>query len=203
MANSMNMIDIIFIVIFAFSMFVGFARGFVGEIISLAALIAAVFIAVYFTEPFSRYIMDTATVQNFVNQATESVGVDTSKPISYFAYGIAFGILFFCTLIVGTVVNSIMNIFLQTGVLGLGNRFLGALFGLARGYVFSIVIILIVQLSPLELETLWQQSKFVNAFQPQVLWLASYISPSLNNLKQRLGGTIQDMGAKLQGFTSQ
>lgn len=197
----MNWVDYIIIGIFFFSMLIGFSRGFVKEVISLAALIAAFIIASRYTNALATTFTSSASVQNAVNQASAAIGVSTSQPVSYFALGLSFSVLFFGTLIIGSIVGYVANIFFQIGLLGLGNRLLGGVFGLGRGFILNLVLIFLVQLSPLAKEVWWQQSQLVGSFQPAVVWLGNIVSPSLANLKAKLGQGLDSLGGQLKDAT--
>lgn len=190
--QGMNAVDILILAIICISIFLGFARGFISEIISLLSLIAAFVIAIAFTHPLATYFNGTAMVQSAVSSTTNAIGTSTATPVSYMTIAISFAILFFATLIVGSIIKTILNLMIQRGFLGFGNRILGAGFGLVRGYLFVLALIFMVQLSPLAKETWWTQSKTVPYFQPQVVWLGSIVSPALDNLKSTFGTTIDD-----------
>ncbi|MFW8696320.1 CvpA family protein, partial [Mesorhizobium japonicum] len=83
--------------------------------------------------------------------------------VSYAALAISFGLLFAGTVIAGSIVGYVLNIAFQTGILGFGNRILGAGFGLCRGFIICLVIIFVVQLTPLGSEPWWHQSQIVIA----------------------------------------
>ena len=202
MTASLNWVDYIIIAIFFLSMMSGFFRGFVKEIVSLATLIAAFIIAVMFSNSLAEMFTHTQSVQNAVNQASSTMGSTASQSVSYLAIGLSFILLFIGTIIVGAIISSILNLAFQTGILSIGNRFMGAIFGLVRGFIFNIVLIFLVQLTGFASTDAWQQSQLVKTFQPQVEWLAQVVSPSLANLKDRFGQTIEGVGSKIQSVTS-
>ena len=201
MAN-LTWVDYILLAIFFFSILSGFARGFVREIIGLAALIAAFIIAAMFAQPLAEYFTQSASVQGVVNQASSTIGVNAAKPVTYMAIGVSFAVLFAVTLLIGTLIAYFMNAIFQAGMLGLGNRLLGGLFGLGRGFLLNLVLIFIVQLSPLGNQPIWQQSEVVIWYQPWVQWLGGIVSPTLANLKTKLGNTVQDVNSSLQNMTN-
>lgn len=199
--GGMGLIDVLIIVIIGLSILMGFARGFISEVISLLSLIAAIFIAVTFTNPLATYFTGTETVRGVVSQTSSVIGVSTAQPVSYVAIGISFAILFVVVLIIGAIIKMILNLAFQTGILGFGNRILGAGFGFVRGLLFVMVFIFLVQLSPLAQQSWWQQSRYVPLFQPSVVWLASIVSPALENLKNTFGNSIEGATSAIQNMT--
>lgn len=196
--SNLNWIDYIILLIFFFSIIAGFIRGFVKEVVSLITLVAAFVIATMFSNALAQLFTSHPSVQNAVSQATTSLGVDTAQPVSYIALGISFALLFAGTIIVGMIVSFFLNFAFKSGVLGIGNRLLGGIFGLVRGYIINLALIFVVQLTPLGTQASWSQSQFVNMYQPAVQWLGNIVSPSLANLKARFEQTIQNFGSQLQ-----
>jgi membrane protein required for colicin V production len=201
MAN-LSWVDYIFLAIFFFSILSGFARGFVREVIGLGALIAAFVLAALFAQPLAEYFTSSAPVQGVVNQASSAIGVSAAKPVTYMAIGVSFSVVFAATLLVGALFGYLMNAIFQTGILGLGNRLLGGLFGLGRGFLLNLVLIFIVQLPPIGAQAMWQQSEVVIWYQPWVQWLGGIVSPTLATLKNKLGNSVQDVGSSIQNMTN-
>lgn len=200
--SGLNIIDIIILIIFFSSMLIGFARGLISELVSLITLIAAFALAAMFASPLANAITGNASVQSMVSQSSNAIGMSTAQPVSYAALGISFGLIFAGVVIVGSIMKAILNIAFQTGILGLGNRIFGAAFGFCRGFIINLVIIFLVQLSPLVTQPVWQQSQLVREYQPAVQWLGNMVSPALANLKSKFSGTLQGVTSSFQGITS-
>jgi membrane protein required for colicin V production len=201
MAN-FNWVDYIIVAIFILSILAGFGRGLVKEVVSLITLIAAFVVAIMFANPLATAFTSSSSVQNAVSQASTAIGASAAQPVSYLALGLSFGLLFAGTIIAGAIISSILNLAFQTGILGIGNRILGGVFGFFRGYIINLVMIFLVQLSPLGSQSWWQQSQLVGAFQPQVAWLGDLVSPSLANLKAKFGQTLQGVNSSIQNMTN-
>ena len=197
----LNFIDYILLAVFAFSILVGFGRGFVREVVSLATLIVSVVVAIAFANPVAMSFTSSPGVQSAVSQASSAIGVNTAQPVSYIAIGISFAVLFAGTITIGAIIGFFLNFAFQTGMLGVGNRILGAMFGFARGFILNMVIIFVFQLTPFVGAVWWQQSQLVNSFQPAVNWLGAAIAPGLTNLKDRFGKTLNDMNSTIQNIT--
>lgn len=196
--SNLNWVDYIILGIFFLSTLSGLAKGFVREIISLITWIAAFVVAVMFSNALATYFTSSDTVQNMVNQSTTAIGVSTAQPVSYVAIAISFALLFAGTAIIGSIIGYFINIAFQAGILGIGNRLLGAIFGLVRGFIINLVLIFVVQLTPFSAQPWWQQSQLVVSFQPAVAWLGGIVSPSLANLKEKFGKTLQDVNSSIQ-----
>lgn len=201
--SNLNWVDYVFLIIFFFSIVSGMARGFVKEIVSLITLIAAFVVAILFASPLASVFTSSASVQNAVSQASNAINVNTAQPVSYVAIAISFALLFAGTVIIGAILSSILNVAFQTGILGLGNRILGGVFGFVRGFIVNLVIIFVMQLTPIADESWWQQSQVVSQYQPAVQWLANIVSPGLASLKEKFGNVVQDVDATLQNSVSQ
>lgn len=200
--QSYNWVDYIFIAIFAFSALAGFGRGFVREVVSVVTLIAAFVVATMFSNALALKFTTSPGVQTVVNQASSAIGVNTAQPVSYMAIGLSFGLLFAGTVIVGSLIGFFLNIAVSTGMLGMGNRLLGAGFGIARGFIINLVLIFVVQLTPISAEAWWGQSSLVHSYQPAVVWLGNIVSPSLADLKTKMTQTLQNVGGSLQNMTN-
>jgi len=199
---NLNIIDLIFLIIILCAVGAGFVRGLISEVVSLVTLIAAIFIAVTFANPVARLFTSSGSVQQVVSQSTTTMGVDTSTSVSYLALGLSFTLLFIATLMLGMIVRVLLNVAFQAGIVGVGNRIFGALFGLVKAYLYLVVIVFIVQLSPINNQSWWQSSTIVIGLQPSVQWLGSIVSPTLNSLKSKLGDTLQNVNTKLQDMTN-
>lgn len=189
--SNLNWVDLVILAIFLISVLAGLMRGLVKEIISLATWIAAIFIAVMFSSKLAMLFTSTQPVQSMVSSTSTSIGSSTAHPVSLLAIGISFLILFIGTMIIGAIINYIISSAMSSIGLGLINRLLGAVFGLARGFLIVVVAIFLVELSSIQQNPWWQQSQFVDNFQPAVKWLSDLVSPSLANLKVKMSETIQ------------
>ncbi|OGT37492.1 MAG: hypothetical protein A3F11_02420 [Gammaproteobacteria bacterium RIFCSPHIGHO2_12_FULL_37_14] len=198
--DNMNWVDYIFVIIFVVSVLVGFKRGLIKEVISIVAIIAALVIASLFADRLAATFMNYPAVKNFINWASNLIGMDTTQPVSYFALLLSFCVLFALTMIVGSIASRIFSIGLDVGILSIGNHLLGGVFGLIRGFIYVLVVIFLVQLTPLKKESWWQQSTFVNQYQPYVAKLIEFVSPAIAAIeeKTKIGETLKETGQKIQ-----
>lgn len=198
---TLNLMDFLILIIFGVSILVGFGRGLVREVISIVTIIAAFFIAITFTNQLATALGGNASVQTMIDQSTNMVGTSTAQPASYAIYVIAFAILFVGTLIIGSILSRVLNLAFQGGVLGIGNRLLGGVFGFVRGFFLNLILIFVVQLTPMGSGAMWAQSQFVQSFQPAVGWLSQLAAPTLNNIKGKMEKTMHDTSDQLDALT--
>ena len=107
------------------SVLTAFQKGFVRELIALAALIAGLIIA---TLEYER----------------ASVWFDDLTRSHQAAQGLAFLTLFLGTLLVGAVISGIAGKLIKQAGIQKFDRFVGALFGLVRGVAFDCVLLLVM-----------------------------------------------------------
>ncbi len=201
MTSNLNWLDYVFLAIFAFSVLAGFGRGLVKEIVSLASLVAGFVVATMFASPLAQQFTSSAAVQNVVTDASNTIGMNAAQPVSYAAIGISFGLLFAGTVLVGALIGFFLNMAFSVGILGIGNRILGALFGLGRGAIINLVIIFMLQMTAVNAQSWWQQSTVVQQYQPAVAWLGNLVAPGFANLKQKANDTLQNVNSKIQTIT--
>ncbi|TAK74305.1 MAG: CvpA family protein [Gammaproteobacteria bacterium] len=201
MAN-MNWVDYAILGVFFLSTLAGFGRGFVKEMISLSTLIAAFFVASKFSNSLAASFASSSTVQNAMGGMGDTMGQVASQSVPYVALGVSFLVLFVGTIIFGSLIGFFINMAFQAGILGIGNRLLGAIFGLARGFIINLVLVFIVQLTPASEHASWQQSQMVHTLQPSVQWLNGIVSPGLAHLKATVGQQLQGVGSQVQDVSN-
>ncbi len=199
--ETLNWVDYIIVFIFAFSVISGFSRGFIREMISLLVVVAAFVAATIYAHPLAQSFTSSDVVQNVVSTANSATGVNASQPVSYLAVGISFGLVFAGVYIVGAVIGFIVNLIFSFGVIGLLNRMLGAVFGLARGFIITIVVIFMVQLTAANEQPWWKKSTLVPQFEPYVAELGTYVAPGLESIKQKAGASMQNISNTVQSIT--
>ena len=123
----MVIMDWVALVIGVVSALIGLKRGFTREVLSLATWVLAVVVATTFSDRLALLLAQWIH--------TESWRLAT-----------AFGILFVLTLIVGAMLNHVLSEFVR--MLGLGglDRTMGVLFGLLRGAVVIILLLVLARI---------------------------------------------------------
>ncbi len=148
----MSWFDLVIVAIIVISALISLIRGFVKESISLASWVVAGFIAFRYFTPMASLL------EPFV----ESPTIQT---------GIAFSILFVCSLIVGATVNFMAsNLVTKTGLSGT-DKSLGVVFGAARGVLIVTMLVLLAGLTPMPNEAWWQDSATVEYFADIAIWI--------------------------------
>lgn len=150
----MAIVDWVIVGIVILSSLISIKRGFVREAMSLATWIAALIIGRLFASQLSTLLtgyIDTPSVR----------------------LGIAFAVLFAATLIVGAMVNHILSEFIKRTGLSGTDRVFGMVFGLLRGGVIVLVLVLILHPTPVAQDAWWQDSLFI----PQVVEVVEWLWP--------------------------
>jgi len=187
----LNWVDYVFIAILAFSILTGFSRGFVKEIISLITLCAAIILASIFATTLAATLVNSHSMQGLTTQASAAIGADASQPVSYAAIGISFALIFAGTVMIGAMLSFFINLVFTVGVIGFGNRILGAAFGVCRGVLLSLAIIFVVQLTSFAKQEWWGQSLVVKRALPVVAQLGEFVSPGVEKFIQDAYESIQ------------
>lgn len=153
-------IDFIILGIILVSALISLIRGFVREAFSLAVWMLAFWISWTFFRDLSL------RMESFI--ATPSVRL-----------GVAFVILMILSLTVGGLVNYlVIRLINSTGLSG-SDRFIGMIFGIARGVLFMAILVLFAGLTPLPQDPWWQQSILIPYFQELALWLKDLLPPDV------------------------
>ncbi len=152
-----SLTDWILLLVLFVSMVVGFWRGLVYEVLSLAGWVAAFILAQWFAS-------DVIVWLPFLKSAAEPL-----------QYAIAFVVVFIASLFAAGMVSWLIKMLVETVGLRPVDRSLGALFGLARGMVLLLALTVVVQLTGFSTEVWWK-----NAHGP--IWL----NASLDRLKPLL-----------------
>jgi membrane protein required for colicin V production len=153
-------IDFIILGIILVSALISLIRGFVREAFSLAVWVLAFWISWTFFRDLSL------RMESFI--ATPSVRL-----------GVAFVVLMILSLTVGGLVNYlVIRLINSTGLSG-SDRFIGMIFGIARGVLFMAILVLFAGLTPLPQDPWWQQSVLIPYFQELALWLKDLLPPEV------------------------
>lgn len=200
----LNWVDYLILLIFLFACLSGFSRGFVKEIASLITLVAAFFLAAMYAESMSTIFTHTQTAQEAVSSISQATGINTEKPASYLAIAASFAIIFIGVTLIGSILGNFLGMATNVmPVINLGNRLMGGLFGLGKGFLINTSVIFVLQLTPIGGQPWWTGSTLVREFQPAVSWLGSYVSPALSGISstvnqawEHVNSTLQNSGAR-------
>ncbi|MCR8921725.1 CvpA family protein [Dasania sp. GY-MA-18] len=148
----MNWADWVLVGIIGLSCLISIKRGFFKEAISLGIWALAFFVAVTFHEQLA------VLLQNSIS--TVSI-----------RYLVAFGVLFGATLIVGSMVNYLFSELVKMTGLSGTDRALGVVFGLARGVIIVMAILIFTpMLVPVKQDAWWNESLLIPQFLLMETW---------------------------------
>lgn len=151
----MNWADWAIVSILVLSALISITRGFVKEALSLATWVAAVIVAMIFGERLAVLLIDHIATPSLRELA-------------------AFAILFIATLLVGAMVSYLIGALVRVTGLSGTDRLLGMLFGLARGLIVVMaLLILLPGVLPVTQDNWWQESALITYFLKFETWARS------------------------------
>jgi membrane protein required for colicin V production len=169
----MTTFDWIVIAIVVLSTLIAFARGVVRELIALAAWIAGIVGAVLFTPTVGAMLPEIA-------------GHPAVR------YVVAFLLIFIGALVLGALIAWPLSRAIRAAGLGFVDRFLGSLFGLARGIALMLAFVFVAGLTPLPRTEWWQSSALIPPLVAGVYALRPHLPAELaGRLDYSPGGTRQ------------
>ena len=148
----MTAFDFIAIGVIAISVAFGFWRGLVREVLSLLSWIAAFWLARLFAGVVAGWM-----------------------PSSWTHQGLRYAIGFIAVMLVSVLVLSLMSVLVArlVKVAGLtaSDRMLGAVFGVLRGLLFVVVLVLAGGMTSEPREPYWRKALFSKPLQTMALWV--------------------------------
>lgn len=142
----MNWADWAILAILAISSLISLKRGFVKEALSMLNWVLAFVVAVTFRDQLSALLAEQITTPSVRDM-------------------VAFGILFALTLIVGAMVNYLLSEMVRMTGLSGTDRLFGTLFGLVRGLIVVMAILLLVpSIIPIDEDSWWLESALIPQF---------------------------------------
>jgi membrane protein required for colicin V production len=148
----MPIIDIIIAVAVATSVVVGIFRGFVKEAISIAALLLAIWAALYFGPA--------------VGNVSES-WLSSDELQKWFGRVLVFAVILSLGGLLGWGISKIIRMSALSGM----DRFLGALFGAGRGILLVAVAIIGGQFAGFDAEDWWMESRLIPQLEVVAEWI--------------------------------
>ncbi len=163
----MNWADWTILAILAVSSLISIKRGFVKEALSVACWALAFVIAAVFSNPLAGLLENSISTPSLRNLS-------------------AFAILFVATLVVGAMVNYLIGELIKMTGLSGTDRLFGMIFGLARGVIVVMAILIFLPgLLPVESDAWWQSSLLIPnflAFEDWARSAASSVGSAVYNL---------------------
>lgn len=169
-SEPMNWADWAIVVILTLSSLISLARGFIKEAFSLFIWVAALVAANFFSHRLEHLLLNSI--------ATPSLRAMT-----------AFAGIFIAVLIVGALLNYLVGMLVKATGLSGTDRVLGVCFGLIRGLLIILILLIYVpSFVPIKKDPWYQESTLIPYFEPYetpVRTLAGQISGWLSSLMSK------------------
>ena len=156
----MTIFDYAIVVIIAISCLVSIIRGLLKEVFSLGAWVIAGFV--------------TFTVSSRLSVLVPGVIESPTIRVAVTAFIVFILTLFLC----GAINFLIHKAMAKVGLSGT-DRLLGVMFGVVRGVVVVVVLVMLAGLTPIPQESWWRSSLMVGYFVPVAEWIQSYLPDDL------------------------
>jgi membrane protein required for colicin V production len=173
-------IDFIIMLIFFLNIALGVIRGLLKEIVSIIAVFIALLVAIKFTVPLNSLLTSLAGFQDVLTSVTHFGKMNAQGPLSLFSFGVSFLILFFPTFFIGEAINyygALAPLFVVFPLLGLLEKILAGLLGFVRGYIFNLIFILILGLTPVVSSPGWSNSALIPQLMPKANEIGGMVKP--------------------------
>jgi len=148
--------DWIVVAVIVLSTLFAFLRGLIRELFALAAWIAGIVAALAFTPQVADWLPAAIS----------------SPPIRYL---IAFMVIIVAALLAGALIAWPLRKAVHAAGLGFADRFLGSIFGLARGVLVVLAFVLLAGLTALPRTEWWQNSALAGPLTVAALALTPYL----------------------------
>ncbi len=158
-----NYFDIAIVVIIVITALIGFMRGLVWMGIFLATWTAAILLAI-----------------RFKDDVAQALPIKLSSEVMQ--TGVAALLIFLGVLIAGAIINFLLHKLVNAIGLGTFDRILGTGLGIALGALAITLLTMLLSLTELPNQEMWQKSKFIPKFQESAAWLQTLIPENLNEI---------------------
>lgn len=165
MFDVLPIVDWLILGVIAVSALISLVRGFVREALSLATLVGAIVIARLFGSQVATLF-------------TDYLGEPSLRLLA------AYALLFVTTMLVGGMINHLFGGLVDVTGLSGTDRFLGAIFGAARGALIIVVAVAILSRMPVTEDTWWQESKLIPSFVDAANRVQDLIFSSMDSKEQ-------------------
>lgn len=162
MVSAMTIFDYAVFTVLGLSVGLGWWRGFVYELLSIAGWIAAFIVARFFAQEASLW-------------APDWMGASETKMV------VAYIGLFIGTLIICGIVAWLLSKLVRVAGLGLIDRLMGAIFGLVRGLALVLIMVLLAGLTPLPKKTFWRDAWSSQTWQSVAVFSKRFLPETLAN----------------------
>lgn len=156
----MTSFDYLFLAILGASTIIGLVRGLLKELLSLIAYVVAFMAAIWWGPTASGWL--TSIIENALLRTA-----------------VSYGAVFIIALLLFGLLNMTLSALIEHSGLGVADHGFGAIFGLLRGIVFSLLLVILAGYTELPKEPWWQEARLSGAAVQGVQNLKQYIPSSL------------------------
>jgi membrane protein required for colicin V production len=151
----LNVADYALLTVLAVSMGIGLWRGFIVEVLSLTAWVAAFWLTVAFGSTVSAWFggIESPSARFFLGHAA----------------------VFLAVLLAGSAITWLIGRAIAGSGLSTTDRLLGIGFGFARGVVLACVAVLLMGFTPAPKDTWWRESRLLPRAQTGAEWMAEFL----------------------------
>ena len=160
----MTVVDYVILIVLLLSALISLVRGFVREVLSLLSWGAAVWLAIHFT----------SDAMVFMEPYIESVPIRK---------GASFIGIFLVVLISLTILSFFIGKLVRSTGLGGTDRFLGILFGFARGAIAVVAFVFFSGVTTFPEQNWWQESRMLGQFERVAGWLQDELPPEISDVR--------------------
>ena len=157
----MKIFDFVVLIIFVVSILLSVVRDIVRESLSLAGWVIAFMVA-------------KAFAKDFVSVLPLSITGDSLRVL------VSFSALFLSVLLVMSMITMLASALIRTVGLGSVDRFFGALFGLARGLLVVLLLVLSAGLTTLPQEPFWRKALLSKPLEAGVIMIMPWLPQDLS-----------------------
>jgi uncharacterized membrane protein required for colicin V production len=165
--------------IIALGLLIGYFRGFIAQIVSIAGMILAYLVAFYFYKDIAPLLKNAISLPTYQNYQKYEFIVKGLKLDTYILNAIAFALLFFGVKLALVIIGRALNLLAKTPGLNAVNRWSGALLGLAEALLIVIIAVNVMTIIPSDGN--------------QKLLSSSSIAPYLINELPHVAGKLHDL----------
>jgi uncharacterized membrane protein required for colicin V production len=146
--HSLNGLDWAVLVILTLGFTIGYTRGLVGMLVSVAGLLVALWAAVYFYKDAAPWLLQVITLPAFESYAKYEFIVKGLNLEKYVSQAIAFALIFFGVKLLFLIISRLLTIFTKMPGIKTVNQFTGALLGLTEAAVIIVIAVNVMTVVP-------------------------------------------------------
>ncbi|MVO98940.1 CvpA family protein [Paenibacillus lutrae] len=143
-----NVLDWSILVILAGGLFLGYARGLISGLVSMAGLLIALFVAARYHRPVAEYLLEWLSLSSFSGYDKYEFLVKGLNLEFYIAGALAFAFLFILVKLLLGIAGRMLNLIARLPGLNLINRITGAALGGIEAFVLLVIAVHMMVILP-------------------------------------------------------